>query len=695
MKKDIYAVEPQEPAKPPAKEFSYYSLDQQAIKKQGDSINQLKGQIENLSNELKKIDEINKRLAPVVKVQMPETQKVEVTNPPEPVQFPEKQKVEIANVNDFPKPPEVKFPDVQKVAFDPIKFPDVQSVELKTPFPEIDIPVGYGDKAGKANPEKYIPVRLTDGKKFYNAVQGAYVSAAKQSFPFVDSTGKPVQITLVSGMLPVNAQVSAQVTTASGQPLYSFQTNIPTVQSVFVTNPSSATVTTTSGTPLDTIIQNFPTVQTVNVQSLPFVQIQPGITTAVSGNFSISSVTTASGSVVDVKNFPTVQTVNVQNLPDIAGSVTTLSGSATDIKNFPTVQTVNVMNLPNVNVASLPNVTTASGSQIDVKNFPTVQTVNVLNMPGVAISSLPNVTLASGSQVDVKNFPTIQTVNVQNIPYVQIQPGITTAVSGNVTPTTVSGSPLFTFQTNIPTVQTVNVQNMPTVSVSSLPNVTTASGSAMDIKNFPTYQTVNVQNMPSLTIASLPNVTTASGSKMDISNFPTYQTVNVQNMPSVTIGSMPNVTTASGSQVDVKNFPTYQGVRLFDSGGSYLSTNTNPVTISGVVDMEGWNGVTYSGQTNGKQVVRSMAGKFGGYYYYNPNSSAAYIQVFDALQASDVTLGTTDPKGTFGVPATSAANVELTRGLKMQNGIVIAVTTTAKGSTAPTTGLDLTIYSKN
>jgi hypothetical protein len=59
-----------------------------------------------------------------------------------------------------------------------------------------------------------------------------------------------------------------------------------------------------------------------------------------------------------------------------------------------------------------------------------------------------------------------------------------------------------------------------------------------------------------------------------------------------------------------------------------------------------------------------------------------------------VTLGTTVRDGLITIPATSAANLEITNGVHMTNGIVIACTTTATGSTAPGTGLDRTVLFK-
>ena len=88
-----------------------------------------------------------------------------------------------------------------------------------------------------------------------------------------------------------------------------------------------------------------------------------------------------------------------------------------------------------------------------------------------------------------------------------------------------------------------------------------------------------------------------------------------------------------------------------------------------------------------KGVLASATGKLMSYYIYNPNSSAAYVQIFDVATTGGVTVGTTVPKWSVAIPATSAANLG---GLNMafSNGIQVAATTTAKGSSAPSTALD-------
>lgn len=90
----------------------------------------------------------------------------------------------------------------------------------------------------------------------------------------------------------------------------------------------------------------------------------------------------------------------------------------------------------------------------------------------------------------------------------------------------------------------------------------------------------------------------------------------------------------------------------------------------------------------------NTAGQVGGWYIYNANASVAYVQFFNT-QASGVTLGTTAPVYSLGIPAGGAANVEPGMvGLAHSTAICIAVTTTRAGSTGPGSTVDYNIWYK-
>jgi hypothetical protein len=105
------------------------------------------------------------------------------------------------------------------------------------------------------------------------------------------------------------------------------------------------------------------------------------------------------------------------------------------------------------------------------------------------------------------------------------------------------------------------------------------------------------------------------------------------------------------------------------------------------------SGDTFTALTSTAQAIKASAGKFYGYYIYNPNSSATYVIVYDIASGS-VTVGTSTPKLVFCIPATSGANLELVNGITFSTAMSIAATTTGGGNTAPTTALEAMIWYK-
>jgi hypothetical protein len=69
----------------------------------------------------------------------------------------------------------------------------------------------------------------------------------------------------------------------------------------------------------------------------------------------------------------------------------------------------------------------------------------------------------------------------------------------------------------------------------------------------------------------------------------------------------------------------------------------------------------------------------------NEDASARYVQLFDAVAAASVTLGSTAPTHSFRVPASGSFVFTPPKAWPFQLGVVIAVTTTRAGATAVTT----------
>ncbi len=90
--------------------------------------------------------------------------------------------------------------------------------------------------------------------------------------------------------------------------------------------------------------------------------------------------------------------------------------------------------------------------------------------------------------------------------------------------------------------------------------------------------------------------------------------------------------------------------------------------------------------------IKSAPTGLNGWYLFNSNSTTVYLQIFDAKSETEVSLGTTVPTLSLGIPAGSAANVLVDCIRDFLKGIVIACTTTRQGNVAPATSLDFNLF---
>lgn len=90
--------------------------------------------------------------------------------------------------------------------------------------------------------------------------------------------------------------------------------------------------------------------------------------------------------------------------------------------------------------------------------------------------------------------------------------------------------------------------------------------------------------------------------------------------------------------------------------------------------------------------VKSSTGRLYGWYLFNPAGVDQYLQIFDASAVTSVTLGTTVPGMTLGVPTLGGANLFGAPGIAFSNGIVIAATSTAAGNTAGASAVRVNVF---
>lgn len=166
------------------------------------------------------------------------------------------------------------------------------------------------------------------------------------------------------------------------------------------------------------------------------------------------------------------------------------------------------------------------------------------------------------------------------------------------------------------------------------------------------------------------------------------------------IGNVDIASIAAGSNA-IGKLAANSGVDIGDVDVTSISAGSN---LIGDVDIQprttgGWSvgnytsGDTYTALTNSAQVIKASAGKLGGYYIYNPNTSAAYVMLYN-IAAASVTVGTSTALIILAIPALSAANLSLGGGVAFGTAMSIAAATTGGGNGAPTTALEAIIFYK-
>lgn len=134
-----------------------------------------------------------------------------------------------------------------------------------------------------------------------------------------------------------------------------------------------------------------------------------------------------------------------------------------------------------------------------------------------------------------------------------------------------------------------------------------------------------------------------------------------------------------------------------DGNGSELTTDVDGrlwVNANAPIEPDnGWSGSRVSGglSTTVTAIKSSAQSKLGGYILGNPNSTNAYLQIFNVATAGAVTLGTTVPKLSVFLPPFGGANVDFDSGVDFSAGIQVAATTTEAGLTALTTNITANI----
>lgn len=168
-----------------------------------------------------------------------------------------------------------------------------------------------------------------------------------------------------------------------------------------------------------------------------------------------------------------------------------------------------------------------------------------------------------------------------------------------------------------------------------------------------------------------------------------------QTTPGTTNGVQVNAALPAGTNA-IGKLAANSGVDIGDVDVTSISAGANligdvgiqPRATNGLSTMNATSSDGATALTNSAQVIKASAGKLYGYFIYNPNSSAQFVQFYNTAAAS-VTVGTTAPLFMLTIPASSGANLMSDIGITFSNaGWSWAATSTAGGNGAPATALD-------
>jgi hypothetical protein len=135
-----------------------------------------------------------------------------------------------------------------------------------------------------------------------------------------------------------------------------------------------------------------------------------------------------------------------------------------------------------------------------------------------------------------------------------------------------------------------------------------------------------------------------------------------------------------------------QAIAVFSAGGTCAVTQGTASSLRAALGTATGGGVSsynYAGLSTTVQTIKSSAGMVYGWVIYNPNSSVAYVQVFNTTSP---TLGSTVPLYSIPVPAGQTTTALFDVGITHGTAIAVAATTTMRGSTAPSIGLDVNFF---
>lgn len=186
---------------------------------------------------------------------------------------------------------------------------------------------------------------------------------------------------------------------------------------------------------------------------------------------------------------------------------------------------------------------------------------------------------------------------------------------------------------------------------------------------------------------------------------PTYSDLSVDSLSLTTAGNLRvdgssvtqpvsgSVSISSGAVTVSQSTATNLKTQAESYQGGTAVSSTNPLYVAQLPVASGGVTAVSGASTGGSTAITIYAspGQVYGWYFYNANSSVAYVHFYNT--ASAITVGTTAALYVLPIPASSGANV-FGIGIYHSSSIKIGISTGRSSGTAVTSAVDYNIFYK-
>jgi hypothetical protein len=482
---------------------------------------------------------------------------------------------------------------------------------------------------------------------------------AASSVPVVLTAAQLTTLTPLSSISVSNFPATQPISGSISNTSFGISGTLPAFTSTPTFNIGTISTIATEST-LSTLSGKIPSGLTVS--STRLLVDGSGGTFPVSGSISVSNFPATqpvSGS-VSVSNFPATQPISGTVTANISGSISNTSFAATQA-------TASSLNATVVGTGTFAVQAAQSG------------TWNVTNISGT-------VSLPTGAATSAKQ-PALGTAGTASSDVITVQ-GIASMtalkVDGSAFTQPVSitaGQTVTVTQTNPVSLKTQaeNYQGGTAVSTSNPLQVTLANtgvnSTALKVDGSAVTQPVS----GSVTVSG--TITANAGTNLNTSALALESGGNLSSIKTNT----DNLALTLGSTTSGQKGNLILGA-VTTSNPTYTTGNSNPLSVTTAGELRvGSDGCTayqvVSASSTNLVLIKAGSTKVYGWYIYNNSTAIKKVTLYDSATSGAITVGGTNPLITLVIPATSGANVSLPIPLAVTNGLCIAMTGGAVGST--------------